>query len=247
MNKVTKKGFTLIELIVVIAVLAVLGLLLVPQISGYIDASQATTCLNNRKLVERAITVAEAQSGKKQTFTKPEDVAAIPGSLYDGGKICPKDGTITIMDGKVNCSIHKESTGGGGSSFIKDGTILDQRENAVDYTNQARINFNDVIKQLQPDGTYRYVKCISSTGCAVDAFPSLPFSGPDAARFKEVSLEFYYWNNYNKGDIITYNGEYYMWNSNNSYPTSPNFKDPSKSNEFTKMVKDASGNWAPAN
>ncbi|MEA4874115.1 type IV pilin protein [Anaerorhabdus sp.] len=35
-HNITKKAFTLIELIVVIAVLAVLAVLIVPQVTGYI-------------------------------------------------------------------------------------------------------------------------------------------------------------------------------------------------------------------
>ncbi|WP_442878015.1 type II secretion system protein, partial [Anaerorhabdus sp.] len=50
MNKL-KKGFTLVELIVVIAVLAVLGMLIVPQVTGAIDESQRVTCMNNLNLI----------------------------------------------------------------------------------------------------------------------------------------------------------------------------------------------------
>lgn len=48
-KKINKKGFTLIELIVVIAILAVLGLLLVPQISGYINSAKASVGTANAK------------------------------------------------------------------------------------------------------------------------------------------------------------------------------------------------------
>lgn len=242
MNKVTKKGFTLIELIVVIAVLAVLGLLLVPQISGYIDASQATTCLNNRKLVERAITVAEAQSGKKQTFTKPEEVAAIPGSLYDGGKICPKDGTITIVDGKVNCSIHKESTGG--STFIKDGSILDEKEFAIDFdATPENIPANSVIK-ITVNGVDYWVKCANSSGCKKNNFPSvIPFDTTIPNYWKEIALEWNTYNNYEKNDIIKFGDKYYYYKT--SGLANDPFKDPSKNSiDFGEAVwNDTTSMW----
>lgn len=44
-----KKGFTLVELIVVIAILAVLGLILVPQVTGYIGAAKDSVGKANAK------------------------------------------------------------------------------------------------------------------------------------------------------------------------------------------------------
>jgi prepilin-type N-terminal cleavage/methylation domain-containing protein len=45
--KSLKKGFTLIELIVVIAILAILALMIVPQISGYVDKANTSVAQNN--------------------------------------------------------------------------------------------------------------------------------------------------------------------------------------------------------
>lgn len=213
MNNRKKKGFTLIELIVVIAILAVLGLLIVPQISGYIDATQATTCQNNRKLVERAITVAEAKSGKTETFTTPEQVAAIKDSLYDGGKICPKEGTITITGHKVTCSIHKDETSGGG--FIKDGTIMDQRDGAI--SSDGSKEYGIVYKVTAADGkTILYYKCINSTGCNVDPpkdhIGNLPYI---TNGWKEIYLDYTGKNNYEYGDVIKYNGKHYKYTGSN--------------------------------
>jgi type IV pilus assembly protein PilA len=42
-----KKGFTLIELIVVIAIIAILALILVPQVTGYIDNANEVVCITN--------------------------------------------------------------------------------------------------------------------------------------------------------------------------------------------------------
>lgn len=57
-----KKGFTLIELIVVIAILAVLGLLLVPQISGYIKASKDAVGTANAKACYSSLAVKAANT-----------------------------------------------------------------------------------------------------------------------------------------------------------------------------------------
>ena len=45
-----KKGFTLIELVVVIAIIAVLTSVLVPSVAGYVDTARDTTAMANAKL-----------------------------------------------------------------------------------------------------------------------------------------------------------------------------------------------------
>ncbi|SJZ43362.1 type II secretion system protein [Anaerorhabdus furcosa] len=105
-----KKGFTLIELIVVIAILAVLGLLIVPKVFGYIEAGKSTTCANNRKLIERAILVAESKGVDSRTLTTVDAIQNVDGGLYAGGEVCPDKGKIAINKGKVYCTIHTGMT-----------------------------------------------------------------------------------------------------------------------------------------
>lgn len=112
-----KKGFTLIELIVVIAILAVLALLLVPQITGYIEESKKRTCESNRKLVERALIISKAQDDA--AVLTLEGLAQNNNGYYTGGKVCP-DGNqnITITGSKVICSKHGNTTGGGNPTDV---------------------------------------------------------------------------------------------------------------------------------
>lgn len=50
-----KKAFTLIELIITIAILAVLALILVPTVSGYISNSNESVAKTNIKLIQRVL------------------------------------------------------------------------------------------------------------------------------------------------------------------------------------------------
>ncbi|MEG0240626.1 type II secretion system protein [Anaerorhabdus sp.] len=108
MNKL-KKGFTLVELIVVIAVLAVLGMLIVPQVTGAIDESQRVTCMNNLNLIKRAYLTAKASD---ETVSMTTVIGNSNGKYYLGKSECPKSqdeyGRQYLDD--LWCPYHKIST-----------------------------------------------------------------------------------------------------------------------------------------
>jgi len=49
-----KKGYTLVEIIVVIAIIAITATLLIPQVSGYIQTSKKTVALDNCQSLSRS-------------------------------------------------------------------------------------------------------------------------------------------------------------------------------------------------
>ncbi|MEG0170258.1 type II secretion system protein [Anaerorhabdus sp.] len=108
MNKL-KKGFTLVELIVVIAVLAVLGMLIVPQVTGAIDESQRVTCMNNLNLIHRAYLNSRASD---ESLSMSTVITNTDGKYYLGKGECPKFKTTykPIYLDNVSCTEHKIST-----------------------------------------------------------------------------------------------------------------------------------------
>ena len=52
----SKKGFTLVELIVVLVILAILAALLIPTLTGYIDRAKEKLLILNEQLTELAQT-----------------------------------------------------------------------------------------------------------------------------------------------------------------------------------------------
>lgn len=160
-----KKGFTLIELIVVIAILGILALFLVPSFLGYTKDAQKATCEANRHIIERSYTFYKAKNAEEITLS--EYINSEDGKEYQGSK-CPAGGVYTYDDDKVKCSIHGEDedknegtgeeSGDGDKSEDSDpeesttpkipGTDLD-----VDYDKVKSFTIGDTVSNTFPVGT----------------------------------------------------------------------------------------------
>lgn len=72
-----KKGFTLVELIVVLVILAILAALLIPALTGYIDKANKEKVIAETRMVVMAIqteaTSAYAQGGVNATWAATDD------------------------------------------------------------------------------------------------------------------------------------------------------------------------------
>ncbi len=104
------KGFTLIELIVVITILAILVAVVVPSYIGYRDKARTTVCLSNCVQLERMY--------KMHLILENADHSEALFNQYMqeyGEDLCPGEGDIGYYDGKVQCSVHSKGDGNDGS------------------------------------------------------------------------------------------------------------------------------------
>ncbi len=109
-NTDTDKGFSLIELIIAIAILIILTGLLAPQFMKYIEKSRKAVCMNNVDVVISEYQVAVIEDRD----IKPEKV--LDDMVKNRGLECPsKDEYSIIHTGDelfvVNCSVHGNSEG----------------------------------------------------------------------------------------------------------------------------------------
>lgn len=96
-KKNKKKGFTLIELVIVIAILAILAAILVPSVTGYITKADNARDEANARTVYMAASLALAEE-KDPTTVKPEELAASAATLsgLDASKI-----TLGVVNGVI--------------------------------------------------------------------------------------------------------------------------------------------------
>ena len=113
-----KKGFTLVELIVVLVILAILAALLIPALTGYIDrAKRKSIVAETRQAVMAAQTLYDEEYGKSATNTVPtlgtgnfkvEEIqklaelgtGTVSGVTVNNNKIA----TLTYSNGKNTCT-----------------------------------------------------------------------------------------------------------------------------------------------
>lgn len=111
MKKKTDRGFSLIELIIAIAILIILTGLLAPQFMKYIEKSRKAACLNNVDVMIKEYQVAMIDNPD----ITPEEVLK---TMVEHGMKCPSKGIYTVKkasDGEtfsVNCSVHGNIGGG---------------------------------------------------------------------------------------------------------------------------------------
>ena len=103
----SNNGFTLIELMVVLAIIAILLGILVPNVIGCIERSKEEVCKTNRLQIERTYHLQLQVEGIDHSNMFFEEFL----DNYNQD-VCPSHGVIMYKDGKVVCSIHNGKNSG---------------------------------------------------------------------------------------------------------------------------------------
>jgi len=115
MNLFTRKGFTIIEIMIVCAIIAIALAIAIPNYFHMTDVSKRTVCINNlRKITSAVEQYAIDNNIPGGASLSSQQEADLYASYLHGGKpICPGGGDYTInavgVNPQVQCS--KESEG----------------------------------------------------------------------------------------------------------------------------------------
>ena len=95
-----KKGFTLVELVVVVAVIAVLSAILIPTIGCFVEQAKETNDMATVRLLNTALVEDEAANGKSATMTDALAAMAKKGYLVD--RLTPRSTGEILWDSTNN-------------------------------------------------------------------------------------------------------------------------------------------------
>ncbi len=133
LKKDNKKGFTLVELIVVLVILAILAALLIPALTGYIDkAKKKQIVAETRQAVMAAQTLADEEYAKSTTFTAGDLFAVTSITANDVQTLAEVSGTVSSANVGANGKI-TSLTYANGKTCVYDPEDADNDNTDGDY------------------------------------------------------------------------------------------------------------------
>lgn len=154
-----RKGFTLIELIVVIAILGILALFLIPSFIGYATDAKESICNSTLTSIQRAyqFQLAKQESDEKQSLLEKvmnnefNDFSSIPSCPSGGIYYMINDGLEGKAAFKVVCSEHSNELGKIPTQIINQMKYFTEDVKDLDVNSPEFDKYYELYKKLYKD------------------------------------------------------------------------------------------------
>ena len=103
--KTNRKGFTLVEIMIVVAIIALLAAIAIPSFMKSRTESRKSSCINNLRLIDHA----KQQYGTSTNLLDTYDIQQADILAYlKAWPVCPSGGTYTpgVLATNPSCSVH---------------------------------------------------------------------------------------------------------------------------------------------
>lgn len=113
MNKKMQKGFTLVEIMIVVAIIAILAAIAIPNFIAYRNESQGNACVSNMSSVKTAAESYLTKHPNTESFTDEMLAPADGTGFLKKMPTCPKGGSYTVTKDTsgavvVTCGNHND-------------------------------------------------------------------------------------------------------------------------------------------
>lgn len=243
-----KNGFTFIELIICIAILAILAALALPSFLGLREDSKKAVCEANRTILLREY---KAQCVRDNSLTLSAFLKTHE-RLQNNQTDCPSSGTYSTKDeATILCSKHnstgEEPPGGGtgGEESFKDPTWNENYGySSIAYKSDTTYPFGTVVEK---DGI---LYCCVNESKSKDSNPD-DYSVASLGTWKAIGttnqtpIEYDYRLPYAVGTIVTSNGKTYMFTPPHNNTSYSNYPPENNEDKWTELYSGTTVNKPP--